>query len=199
MRGLAWICIASCLLLIALASWLWILKPENGTSSSTKASVQETPQVKLQDIHLVEMDGNRRMWEADADQIEVFEEKKMTRISKLQKQIRMILYMDDDVLTCYTDEAEINDETKRIDLLGNLTAQSQQGTTLKTDFVQWFPQERKLRTDKPVTVTRQGLLVQGLGMEADLALEDVKILSNIISSFQASDQQLSPGGLRKDH
>ena len=139
------------------------------------------------------------MWEADADQIEVFEEKKMTRISKLQKQIRMILYMDDDVLTCYTDEAEINDETKRIDLLGNLTAQSQQGITMKTDFVQWFPQERKLRTNKPVTVIRQGLLIQGLGMEADLALEEVKILSNIFSSFQESDQQFSPGGLRKSH
>ncbi len=199
MRGLAWICIASCLLLIALASWLWILKPENGTSSLPQASAQETPQVKLQDIHLVEMDGNRRMWEADADQIEVFEDKKMTRISKLHTQIRMILYMEDDTLTCYTDEVEINDETKRIDLLGNLIAQSQQGTTIRTDFVQWFPQEKKLRTDKPVTITRQGLLIQGLGMEADLALEKVEILSNIISSFEESDQQLSSRGLKKNH
>ncbi len=199
MRGLAWLCIAFCLLLIALASWLWLLKPENGTLSPAKASAQETPQVKLQDIHLVEMDGNRRMWEADADQIEVFEDKKMTRISKLHTQIRMILYMEDDTLTCYTDEVEINDETKRIDLVGNLTAESQQGTTVRTDFVQWFPQEKKLRTDKPVTITRQGLLIQGLGMEADLALEKVEILSNIISSFEESDQQLSSRGLKKNH
>ena len=197
MRRLAWIGIASCLLLVAVAFWLWILRPENGIPSPVKAPVQEIAQVKFRDIHLVEMEGNQRMWEADADQIEVFEEKRMTRISKLQKQIKMTLYMDNDVLTCYTDQAEINGETKRIDLQGNLTAQSQQGIMVRTDSVQWFPRERKLRTDKPVTVMRQGLLIQGLGMEADLALEEVKILSNIVSSFQASDQQLAPGGMRK--
>lgn len=199
MRGQAWICIGSCLLLVALALWFYVLKPEKGISPPAKASVQETPQAKLLDIHLVEMEGNRRMWEANADQIEVFEEKKVTRISKLQNQIKMVLYMDNDVLTCYADGADIHDQIKRIDLLGNLTAQSQQGPTIKTDFVQWFPQEKKLRTDKPVTVTRQGLIIQGLGMEADLALEEVKILSNILSSFQASDQQFESGGLRKDH
>jgi LPS export ABC transporter protein LptC len=185
--------------LVALALWFYVLKPEKGISPPAKASVQEIPQAKLLDIHLVEMEGNRRMWEANADQIEVFEEKNVTRISKLQNQIKMVLYMDNDVLTCYADEAVIDDQTKRIDLLGNLTAQSQQGPTINTDFVQWFPQEKKLRTDKPVTVTRQGLIIQGLGMEADLALEEVKILSNILSSFQASDQQFKSGGLRKDH
>jgi LPS export ABC transporter protein LptC len=196
MRGLAWICIASCLLLIALAFWFWILKPENGTSSPAKASVQEIPQAKLQDIHLVEMEGSRRMWEADADQIEVFEEKNMTRISKLQKQIKVILYRDDDMLTCYADEAQIDNETKRIDLLGNLTARSQQGITMETDSVRYLPREKRLLTDKPVTIVREGFILQGLGMEADLALEEVRILSDVVSKFQATDQ-LKTGGLKK--
>jgi LPS export ABC transporter protein LptC len=199
MKGHVWIFTGCFILLAALCLWLLLLKPENGISPLHKPSLRESPQARLLDVHLVEMEDNQRMWEADADQIEVFEEKNRTRILKLQKQIKMVLYMDKDVLTCYADEAQISDQAKRVDLLGNLMAESQQGIVVRTDSVQWFPQEKKLRTDKPVTVVRQGLTVQGLGMEADLALEEVRILSNISSSFQTSDQQLTPKGLRKDH
>ena len=194
MRGKTWILIVFLFLLTALGLWLLIVKPERDTSPPAKESIRETPQAKLLGVHLTEMEGNQRMWEANADQIEVFEERNTVRISKLQRQIKLVLYRDEDTLTCYADEAEINNQNKEVNLLGNLMAQSREGITLWTDSVKWLPQRKKLVTDKRVTIRRQGLVVQGLGMEADLALEEVKILSDITSSFELSGKQFAPKG-----
>jgi LPS export ABC transporter protein LptC len=67
---------------------------------------------------------------------------------------------------------------------------------METDSVRYLPREKRLLTDKPVTIVREGFILQGLGMEADLALEEVRILSDVVSKFQATDQ-LKTGGLKK--
>jgi len=197
MRTQTWIFIFSLCLFTALGLLLLIVKPEQDISSPSKEPIRETPQARLLGTRLVEMEGDQRMWEANADQIEVFEDRNTTRISKLQRQIKLVLYRGEDTLTCYADVAEINNQNKEVNLLGNLMAQSRDGITLWTDSVTWLPQRKRLLTDKPVTIRRQGLVIQGLGMEADLALGEVKILSNIISSFEVSKGKFGSVGWGK--
>jgi len=198
MKGWAWICIISIILFVACGFWLLAFRPGDDIPSSTRESFRETPQAKLKDIHLVEMRGDQRMWEANADQVQIFEQRNITRISKMQRQIKLVLYQDENALTCYADEGEIDNQSKEVNLQGNLMAQSREGTTVWTDSVLWSPQSKKLSTDKQVTIKREGLIVQGLGMEADLALEEVKILSHITSSFDPSNAQFSPSRLGRN-
>lgn len=197
MKGQIRMLVALLCLVGALGSWVLFLKPGEDSSSSPKESVSDTPQAKLSDIRLVEMDGNQRMWEAQADQIEVFEEGGSVRIFKLKRQIKLVLYRDQDSLTCYADAAEIKDqnEEKEVNVVGNLMVQARDGITLRTDSATWLPRQRRLLTDKQVTIRREGLMIQGLGMEADLTLEEVKILSNITSSFQSSGKSKHLGAI----
>lgn len=186
-------------LMAALGLWFLIAEPGKDTPSPVTEPVRGAPQAKLLGVHLLEMEGDKRMWEANADQIEVFEDRNTIRISKLRKQIQLILYRDQDTLICYANAAEIDNQSREVNVLGDLMAQSKEGTTLWTDSVHWFPESKKLLTDKQVIIRRQGLLVQGLGMEADLALEEVKILSNISSQFEISGSQFGLKGGRKNH
>jgi LPS export ABC transporter protein LptC len=178
------------LLLVLLGLTLFIMRPNSGTVSPSKTPVGEVPDSRLRDVHFVEMQGDRRVWEASADRIELFEAEHLTRISKSEKQIKFLLHKDDHVLTCYADEAEIDNQTQEVDLRGNLMAQSREGITIWTDSVHWSPQKRQLLADKQVTLRREGLFIQGLGLEADLALEEVRILSHVYSSFEGSGESL---------
>jgi LPS export ABC transporter protein LptC len=178
------------LLLVLLGLTLFILRPDSGTVSPSRTSVREAPDSRLRDVHFVEMQGDRRVWEASADRIELFEAEHLTRISKSEKQIKLLLHKDDHVLTCYADEAEIDNQTQEVDLRGNLMAQSREGVTMWTDSVHWSPQKRQLLADKEVTLKQEGLLIRGLGLEADLALEEIRILSNVQSSFEGSGKSL---------
>ena len=178
------------LLLVLSGLTVLILRPDKGSVSSSQTSLQEAPDSRLQDVHFVEMQGDRRVWEASAERIEFFEAEHLTRISKSDKQIRLTLHKDDHVLTCYADEAEIDNQTQEVDVRGNLMARSGEGITIWTDSVHWSPQKKQLFADKQVTLKREGLLIQGVGLEADLALEEVRILSQVHSSFEGSGQSL---------
>lgn len=192
MKGVFWICIPLFSFLLILGLWIIVFRPEIGTPSLSQKANHDPPQARLLGAHLIEMEGSRRVWEANADQIEVFEEEKVTRISKLQKQIQLILYQDDDLLTCYADAAEIDNKTREVELIGNLVALSREGISVLTDSVHWSPEKRRLFTDKQVTVRQHGLVIQGVGMEANLTLEEVKVLSNISSSFDTNNRFQGP-------
>jgi len=201
MKGQTRIFLALLCLFGALGFGHLILKPGKDAPYPLEESNQETSQAKLSGVRLVEMNGNQRMWEAQADQIEVFGEGSNIRIFKRKRQIKLVLYRDQDTLICYADAAEIKSQSqeKEVNIVGNLMAQARDGITLSTDSATWLPQQRRLFTDKPVTITQQGLMIQGSGMEADLTLGEVKILSNITSRFEASSKEFGAGGWRKDH
>jgi LPS export ABC transporter protein LptC len=199
MKGHRWIWIVFLGVMAALGWWFLIMEPGRDSPSTGTETVRGTPQATLVGVHLLEMEGDKRMWEADADRIEVFEDTNTIRISKLRRQIQLVLYRDQDTLTCYANAAEIDNQSREVEVRGDLMAQAKDGTTLWTDSVRWLPESKRLLTDRQVTIRRQGLLVQGLGMEADLTLEEVKILSDISSQFEVSGSQFGLKGGRKNH
>ncbi|MDH7498978.1 MAG: LPS export ABC transporter periplasmic protein LptC [candidate division NC10 bacterium] len=201
MKGRTRILFALLCLIGALGAWFLLLQPGRDASSPPKESSREIPRAKLSGVHLLEMEGNQRMWEAQADRIEVFDEEGSIRIFKQERQIQLVLYRDQDTLICYADAAEMKNQgrEKEVHVTGNLRAQARDGITLRTESATWLPGQKRLFTDQQVTITQQGLMIQGLGMEADLTLEEVKILSNITSRFESSGQKFGTSGWGRAH
>lgn len=180
-----WWWISAVCLSVLLGWGLWSLfDPVGDKPPSGSTHVAESPQSSFRNIHMVEMAGERKTWEAYADRIEVFEEKDTIHIGKSRRQIQLTLYRDQDMLTCYADAAEIDNRKREVVVEGNLKAVSKDGTTVLTNSIRWLPDIKKLVTEDKVTIRREGLLVQGSGMEADLALEEVRLLSDISSRVE---------------
>lgn len=146
---------------------------ERGSSS--------TPDAKVTGFHLVETRSGVKLWEIWGDLAEVFEKEGLARVMKISQQVTVTLYSDQGKLTSRSDKATLNMRTKDVRLEGNVTATSEQGSSLQTQLLDWSAEDRRLSTSSPVTLVKGGLVSRGVGMEAETNLERARLLSRVQS------------------
>lgn len=162
------------------------LRPERGASGAgSSPAVQTAPEVTLREIHMIETREGARLWELWADRAEVHERDGYTVLSREHRPVEVTLYSNQDRLTCSADRAWVDLKTKDVRLEGGVIARSDQGTELRTEELQWLAASRRVKTDRPVVVSRGGLVSRGRGLEAETDLEQVRIFQNITSQLRS--------------
>jgi LPS export ABC transporter protein LptC len=139
------------------------------------------PELRLGKIHMVETRDGAPLWELWADRAEVRERDGSAVLLKEQLPVRIALYAPQGKLTCTTNRVVIDLSSKDVRLEGAVVARTEQGGELRTESLLWIAATRRLTTAEPVTVTRDGLVSRGRGMEADTTLERVRLFHNITS------------------
>ena len=167
-------------------------EPATGASS---AYGEEKPgskaDVKITGFHLVETKDGKTLWELWGDRGEVFEKEDVAKVMKISKQVTVMLYSEQGKLTTRSDGATVNMRTKDIRLEGNVTATSEQGSSLQTQSLDWSAKNRRLFTRLPVTLVRGGLVSSGVGLEAETDLERAKFLSRVRSHVAPGSVELT--------
>ena len=167
--------------LVALA-----LRQERGASgASPSPAAQTAPEVTLRQIHMIETREGARLWELWADRAEVHEREAYTVLFREQRPVEVTLYSSQGQLTCTANRAMVDLKTKDVRLEGGVIARSDQGTELRTEALRWLAASRRVQTDRPVMVSRGGLVSRGRGLEAETDLEQVRIFQNITSQVQS--------------
>jgi LPS export ABC transporter protein LptC len=144
------------------------------------------PDLRLGKIHMVETRQGAPLWELWADRAELRERDGFALLLKEQHPVRIVLYAEQARLTCTTNRVVVNLQSKDVQLEGAIVARTEQGAELRTETLHWTAATRRLTTTDPVVVTRGGLVSQGRGMEADTALERVRLFHNITSQVGGS-------------
>lgn len=139
------------------------------------------PDARITGFHLVETKDGAKLWEVSGDLAEVFEKEGVARVTKISRQVTVTLYSEQGKLVSRSDKATLNMRTKDVRLEGNVTAISEEGSSLQTDVLNWSAQDRRLFTRLPVTLVRGGLVSRGVGMEAETDLERARLLSRVRS------------------
>ena len=139
------------------------------------------PDARISGFHLVETKGGTKLWEIWGDLAEVFEKEGIARVTKISNQVTVTLHSDQGRLTSRSDKATLNMQTKDVRLEGNVSATSEQGSSLQTESLAWSAEDRRLFTRSPVTLTKGGLVSRGVGMEAETNLERARLLSRVKS------------------
>lgn len=83
-----------------------------------------------------------------------------------------------------SDRGEINHQTKKLTLNGNIHLITDDKKHLKTEELNYDLNEEKLNTDKEVLILMKGTTIRGLGLEADKGLNSIKILKPIGNSTE---------------
>jgi LPS export ABC transporter protein LptC len=73
------------------------------------------------------------------------------------------------------DRGKVNDNTKDLEAYDNIVFKSDSGTVVKTDYLFWDSESKKVRSDKFVTITSPKEHIQGYGFEADQSLKNYVI------------------------
>lgn len=105
--------------------------------------------------------------------LRVFTEKRET----LLEGVKIDFYDPDGVktTTLTSDKGRVDDITKNMYAIGNVVAVSDSGVTLTTDELMWRNKDRKIVSDKFVTIVSPKEKIQGYGFEADQNLKNYVI------------------------
>jgi LPS export ABC transporter protein LptC len=134
---------------------------------------------------MIETRKGAKLWELWADWAEVHERDGYTVLSRQDRPVEVTLHSAQGQLVCTANRATVDLKTKDVRLEGGVIARSDQGTELRTEELRWLSASRRIQTDRPVTVTRGGLVSRGLGLEAETDLEEVRIFQNITSQLRS--------------
>jgi LPS export ABC transporter protein LptC len=86
--------------------------------------------------------------------------------------------------TVTSDEGELNQGTKDVELRGHVVLVSSDGLRLETQRLRWDADGQRVWTDEPVTIYRTGAVVRGSGFESRVAEEATNVKGRVRAVFR---------------
>jgi len=170
---------------VALVAGIALRHDRGALGGDPPPPTQTTPEVTLRQVHLIETREGARLWELWADRAEMHEREGYSILFREGHPVKVLLYSDQGQVTCIADRGWVDLKSKDVRLDGGVIARSDQGTELRTEQLRWLAASRRLQTDRPVVVSRGGLVSRGRGLEGETDLEQVRIFQNITSQVQS--------------
>ena len=82
-----------------------------------------------------------------------------------------------------SDEGDLMQDTRDVELRGNVVLVSSEGMRLETTVLRWMSTEGKVWTDQPVTIYRSGGVVKGTGFDAQPSQETALVRGRVTATF----------------
>jgi len=141
---------------------------------------------RLKKVHLQEQGRDGSRWQLDAEYSETFEEQNKTTMKKVTVKVDQPPKGDQASRswTVTGDEGDLNQETKDVELRGNVVLISSDGLRLETDKLRWDAEGQRAWTEDPVVIYRSGAVVRGTGFESKVAEEVSSIKGRVRATFQ---------------
>ena len=140
--------------------------------------------MRLEKIRFVEDKHGKKTWELDAKAIQ-------------QYQGENIILLEDVKVTFYTkdgrtfilsgNQGKVYQDSKNMELVGNVLLLSSDGYRLKTHSVSYQHANKKVTTSDPVEIEGKEIQVIGKGMQVDMEAKIIKILSQAKTRWKGGE------------
>jgi len=136
----------------------------------------EEPTMLFEGFRMVSTNCQTVEWEFQARAAQIYE-----KISLAKAQDINIKYWRDNkvVSTLTAKRGLIQTDTNNMRAEENVVMVSHEGVRLYTERLYWNHQQKKIYTDLPVRVEREGSILTGVGLEADSELKQIEVLSDV--------------------
>jgi len=142
---------------------------------------------RLKQVRLQETGRDGSRWQLDAEYSETFEEQNTTAMKKVTIKVDQPSKSASATSRSWTvtgDEGELNQETKDVELRGNVVLVSSDGLRLETEQLRWDAEGQRAWTSGPVTIYQAGTVVRGTGFESRVAEEATSIKGRVRATFK---------------
>jgi LPS export ABC transporter protein LptC len=152
----------------------------------TTEPIASSADYRLKQVHLQEQGRDGSRWQLDAEYSETFEEQNKTTMKKVIVKVDQPSKGDQGSRswTVTGDEGDLNQETKNVELRGNVVLISSDGLRLETDRLRWDAEAQRAWTEDPVVIYRAGAVVRGTGFESKVAEEISSIKGRVRATFK---------------
>ena len=187
--ALAWRCGALALLLGALAG----CGEKRALSPANTSGV--LPDQEVSDFVLTETDQGIPQWTLYAQYAATYS----TRNTITARGIRVDFFSDKGVKnsTLTAREGDINQMSRDMTASGDVILQSQDGTRMSTQHLQFLNHAQRIRTDDFVRVERAGDVLTGVGFDSDPQLKHFEFRSKVNATVRSGGSGLVPEGNNK--
>ena len=152
---------------------------------------------RLKQVRLQEQGRDGSRWQLDAEYSETFEQQHTTAMRKVTIKVdqQSKSASTSRSWTVTSDEGDLDQETKNVELRGNVVLVSSDGLRLETERLRWDAEGQRAWTDEPVTIYRAGTVVRGSGFESRVAEEATSVKGRVRAIFKrdAPSEPVAPG------
>ncbi|MBS3919767.1 MAG: LPS export ABC transporter periplasmic protein LptC [Deltaproteobacteria bacterium] len=129
---------------------------------------------RLEKIHFVEEKHGKKIWELEAKTIHQFQDQNIL----LLEDVKVIYYAKDGrSFTLTGDKGKVHQDSKDMELIGNVVLTSTDGYRLKTQTMSYKHLSKQARTPDPVEFEGEQIRLTGKGMLIDMEAKTFKVLS----------------------
>jgi len=129
---------------------------------------------RLEKIHFVEEKHGKKIWELEAKTIHQFRDQNIL----LLEEVKVIYYAKDGrSFTLTGDKGKVHQDSKDMELIGNVVLTSTDGYRLKTQTMSYTHLSKQARTPDPVEFEGEQIRLTGKGMLIDMEAKTFKVLS----------------------
>jgi LPS export ABC transporter protein LptC len=141
---------------------------------------------RLKQVHLQEQGRDGSRWQLDAEYSETFEDLNKTTMRKVTIKVDQPSKGEQASRswTVTGNEGDLNQDTKDVELRGNVVLVSSDGLRLETDRLRWDAEGQRAWTEDPVVIYRSGAVVRGTGFESRVAEEVTNIKGRVRATFK---------------
>jgi LPS export ABC transporter protein LptC len=159
-----------------------------GAQSVPSGAPQTKADYRIKEVQLQEELKDGVTWQLEADQAEAYEKAGKTVLRK----VRIRIQEPDRSWVVTGDEAEMTQESKDVELRGNVVLTSSDGLRLETTLLRWDANAKRAWTDEPVVLRQNGAVVLGQGLDARVGDQNTAIKGRIRATFGESKFESKP-------
>jgi LPS export ABC transporter protein LptC len=134
--------------------------------------------LRIKEVELEEESGGVR-WRLKAEQALVFDEEGRTAL----KRISVNVFERDRTWTIVGDEGDLFQRTSNVEIRRNVVLTSSDGLRLETTVLRWQGAEKRLWTDAPVRMSRDGAVADGTALDVRMADETTTMAGRVHAVF----------------
>ncbi|MBI3398218.1 MAG: LPS export ABC transporter periplasmic protein LptC, partial [Deltaproteobacteria bacterium] len=132
--------------------------------------------IRIDKARYVETKDGRKEWELEADSAQYFKDDNLI----VFENVKVVFYSKDGIYyTLKGRQGRLRNDTKDIDVAGDVVATSEDGYQLKTDTLKYTAAVRQITTKDRVVFTGHNMRIEGIGLLADMATERVSVLAKV--------------------
>lgn len=134
--------------------------------------------LRIKEAEIEEESGGVR-WRLRAEQALVFEGERRTSL----RQISVTVFERDRAWTIVGDEGDFFQQTSNVEIRSNVVLTSSDGFRLETSVLRWQGAERRLWTDAPVRMSREGAVIDGAALDVRVGEETTTMTGRVRATF----------------
>lgn len=134
--------------------------------------------LRIKEVDLEETTKGVR-WRLRAEQALMYEQEGRTILRNLSVRV----FQKDRSWTILGEEGELDQRSKNVAVRRNVVITSSDGMRLDTSVIHWDADGQRLWTDEPVTLSRDGSVVQGSGLHMTAEDETTTITGRVRATF----------------